>query len=106
MISKKQINDWCDDIVQRFHPDKVVLFGSCAQGNPTEDSDVDLLVVMPFEGRSIEQAVKLRMDTRPTFPVDLIVRTPDMISERLSKGDTFIHEIIETGRVLYEASHA
>jgi len=106
MISKKQINDWCDDIVQRFHPEKVVLFGSYAQGNSTEDSDVDLLVVMPFEGRSIEQAVKLRMDTRPTFPVDLIVRTPDMISERLSKGDTFIHEIIETGRVLYEASHA
>ncbi len=80
MIQRKQINDWCADIVQKFHPEKVVLFGSCANGEGTEDSDVDLLVVMPFEGRSLEQAVQVRMDTRPAFPVDLIVRTPEMIA--------------------------
>ena len=106
MITKKQIDDWCDDIVQRFHPEKVVLFGSCALGKTTDDSDVDLLVVMPFKGRSVEQAVRLRMDTRPAFPVDLIVRTPEMIAERLRLGDTFISDILETGRVLYEVSHA
>ncbi|MDA3926544.1 MAG: nucleotidyltransferase domain-containing protein [Kiritimatiellae bacterium] len=106
MITIKQIDSWCEDIVTRFNPDKVVLFGSCAQGNATEDSDVDLLVVMPFEGRSIEQAVKLRMGTRPSFPVDLIVRTPKMIEERLSMGDSFINDILEKGMVLYEASHA
>ena len=106
MISRKQIDDWCADIVQRFHPEKVVLFGSCAIGNSTEDSDVDLLVVMPFDGRSVEQAVQLRMDTRPQFPVDLIVRTPEMIEERLRLGDSFIREILETGKVLYETSHA
>jgi len=106
MITRKQIDDWCAEIVQRFHPEKVVLFGSCATGTSTEDSDVDLLVVMPFEGRSVEQAVQLRMDTRPMFPVDLIVRTPEMIAERLRMGDTFIREILEIGRVLYETSHA
>jgi len=106
MITRKQIDEWCAEIVQRFHPEKVVLFGSCATGGATEDSDVDLLVVMPFEGRSVEQAVQLRMDTRPTFPIDLIVRTPEMIAERLKLGDSFIREIFETGRVLYEASHA
>lgn len=106
MITRKQIDDLCAEIVQRFHPEKVVLFGSCAKGAVTEDSDVDLLVVMSFEGRSIEQAVQLRMDTRPAFPVDLIVRTPEMIAERLRLGDTFIREILETGRTLYETSHA
>lgn len=106
MITKKQIDNWCEDIVRRFHPERVVLFGSCANGTPTEDSDVDLLVVMPFEGRPAAQAVKLRLDTRPEFPVDLIVRTPEMIKERLRLGDSFIREILETGRVLYEASHA
>jgi predicted nucleotidyltransferase len=106
MITTKQIDSWCEDIVKRFNPEKVVLFGSCAQGDATEDSDVDLLVVMPFEGRSVEQAVKLRMDTKPSFPVDLIVRTPKMIEERLSMGDSFIYDILEQGKVLYEASHA
>ncbi len=106
MITRKQIDDWCTEIVQRFHPEKVVLFGSCATDTATEDSDVDLLVVMPFEGRSVEQAVQLRMDTRPAFPVDLIVRTPEMIAERLRMGDSFIREILETGRILYETSHA
>ena len=106
MIAKKQIDDWCADIVQRFHPEKVVLFGSCAVGEATEDSDVDLLVVMPFKGRSVDQAVRLRMDTRPSFPVDLIVRTPEMITERLRLGDMFICDILETGRVLYETSHS
>ncbi len=106
MIQRKQINDWCADIVQKFHPEKVVLFGSCANGEGTEDSDVDLLVVMPFEGRSLEQAVQVRMDTRPAFPVDLIVRTPEMIAERIRMGDSFIREILEKGSVLYEVSHA
>ena len=106
MITSKQIDDWCEDIVKRFQPEKVVLFGSFARGKSTEDSDVDLLVVMPFEGRSIDQSVKLRMDTRPSFPVDVIVRTPEMIEERLHMGDSFIQEIFERGRVLYETSHS
>jgi len=106
MITRKQIDDWCAEIVRRFHPEKVVLFGSCATGGMTEDSDVDLLVVMSFKGRSVEHAVQLRMDTRPTFPVDLIVRTPEVIAERLKLGDSFIREIFEKGRVLYETSHA
>jgi hypothetical protein len=67
---------------------------------------VDLLVVMPFSGRVVDQAVALRLETRPSFPVDLIVRTPEAVAERLRMGDTFISGILNAGRVLYEASYA
>jgi predicted nucleotidyltransferase len=105
MVTRCQIEEFSRRIVRRFHPEKVVLFGSYAYGQPTEDSDVDLLVVMPFSGRSVDQAVEVRMETQPSFPLDLLVRTPEAVSERLQLGDTFISEILNAGRVLYEAPH-
>jgi predicted nucleotidyltransferase len=106
MVTRRQIDELSNRIAKRFHPEKIVLFGSYASGKPTEDSDVDLLVVMPFSGRSVDQAVEMRMETRPAFPVDLIVRTPEAVSERLRLGDTFMSGILSAGRILYEASHA
>jgi predicted nucleotidyltransferase len=106
MITRRQIEELSNRIAKRFHPEKIVLFGSYASGQPTEDSDVDLLVVMPFSGRSVDQAVQMRMESRPSFPVDFIVRTPETVSERLRLGDTFISGILNAGKVLYEASHA
>ena len=105
MVKRRQIKELSDRIVKRFHPEKIILFGSYASGKPTNDSDVDLLVVMPFTGRNVDQAVEMRMETRPAFPLDLIVRTPEAIAERLKLGDTFISDILNAGRVLYEASH-
>jgi len=64
---------------------------------------VDLLIVLPFEGKSVNQSVRIRMKLRPAFPVDLIVRTPQHVRERLGIGDDFIREILEEGKVLYEA---
>ena len=56
----KQIQSVCDQIVRWFHPERIILFGSYAYGDPSLDSDVDLLVVMQFEGSSREQATKIR----------------------------------------------
>ena len=81
---------------------KVVLFGSHAAGTPTRDSDVDLLVILPFTGEPVDRSVEMRMRLRPPFPLDLLVRTPEMIARRLAMGDTFMREIIDRGRVMYE----
>jgi len=64
---------------------------------------VDVLVILSFEGRSVDQSVAIRMKLRPPFPVDLIVRTPEKIVERLEMGDNFVRDILEQGKVLYEA---
>ena len=46
MVSRQEIQATCNDIVREFAPLQVILFGSYGYGTPTEDSDVDLLVVM------------------------------------------------------------
>ena len=66
---------------------------------------MDLLIVMPFEGRPVEQSVQMRLKLRPPFPVDLIVRTPETVRQRLEMGDTFMRDILRDGKVLYEACH-
>jgi len=90
-------------IAQALRPDKIILFGSYANGRPTPDSDVDLLVVMNTTASSKERswAVSKLLIPRP-FPVDILVRTPKEIKLALGKGDFFIEEIVTQGKVLYE----
>ena len=106
MIGIDRIQDFCDRVAREFHPERIVLFGSYARGDADEDSDVDLLVVMPFEGKGARKATEIRMRARPGFPVDLIVRTPETVRERLKLGDFFLREAVEEGRILYDAAHA
>jgi predicted nucleotidyltransferase len=88
-------------IGERFRPDKVILFGSYAYGTPNEDSDVDLLVIMPTRNKH-GQRVKIRMAFTAPFPMDLLVRTPEEMKWRLGEGDLFHTEIVSKGKVLYE----
>ena len=103
MIDISQIYEFGRRIGREFHAIKVVLFGSYAQGRPNRDSDVDILVILPFEGKSVYQSVRMRLQRRPPFPVDLIVWTPKQVRDRLKMGDSFIREVLEEGKVLYEA---
>jgi uncharacterized protein len=88
-------------IAERFQPDKIILFGSYAYGAPTRDSDVDLLVIMPTRNQ-IAQAARIDGAIEPSFFLDLIVRTPRVLEQRLRWGDWFLREIAERGKVLYE----
>lgn len=92
-------------IAAQFQPERIILFGSYAYGTPHADSDVDLLVVMPFEGDSAGKAAEIRRNIRAGFPVDLLVRTPAQVEQRLSWNDWFMREIVENGTVVYAAAH-
>jgi uncharacterized protein len=89
-------------VVEVAAPEKVVLFGSRAQGRPRKDSDVDLLVVAETGGDSKRAAVRIRSALSWTSGLDLIVRSPHQLAERLRIGDPFFAEIMRTGRVMYE----
>lgn len=107
MISPREIQATCDDIVREFAPLQVILFGSYAYGTPTKESDVDLLVVMAIlnsETRRRELEIKSRIPAR--FRLDLHVRSPEEIAYRVSHNDWFFHEILEKGDVLYEVQGA
>ena len=103
IATRREITDVVAQIVERFHPQQVLLF-VYAYGTPTPDSDVDLLVVMETPLRNVEQAVEIRQAVNFPFPVDLLVRTPQHIAERIAMGDVFLREILSKGVVLYAAN--
>lgn len=103
---KKYIQDLCEQIVNVAHPQKIILFGSYAYGKPNEDSDIDLLIMKPFEGHPAYQAAEIRMKLQTPMALDLLVRTPEFIAERLALGDFFMQEVTSQGKLLYEADYA
>jgi predicted nucleotidyltransferase len=105
MISIDQIQAFSQQIAENFQPERIILFGSYASGKPTEDSDVDLLIILPFEELPVQKAIAIRQQIKAPFPLDLMARTPQQIQQRLEMGDFFIQDIMKNGRVLYEANH-
>ncbi len=105
MISISEIQAFSQRIAEKFQPERIILFGSYASGKPTEDSDVDLLVILPFEELPVEKAIAIRQQIKAPFPLDLMARTPQQVQQRLEMGDFFIQDIMKNGRVLYEANH-
>lgn len=90
-------------IVDELNPEKIILFGSYAYGNPNAHSDVDLLVIMKTRASLKDRswAVSRLLLPRP-FPVDILVKTPKEVREDLKSGDCFIKEILTRGKALYE----
>lgn len=98
----RQINRMVRRIVQRFHPERIILFGSHARGGAGSNSDVDLLVVMPGNGSKREQQLALRLalhDIR--VPKDVIVATPEEIARFGDLVGTILRPALREGRVLY-----
>ncbi|MGA7564236.1 MAG: nucleotidyltransferase domain-containing protein [Desulfobaccales bacterium] len=101
MVDGQSIRNLCDLIVQEFHPERIILFGSYAYGNPTPDSDVDLLEVLPFEGKNLRKSLEILNRTNPRFPIDLLARRPDDTERRYREGDPLIREPLDHGKILY-----
>lgn len=90
-------------IVEAFNPYQIILFGSQVYGRPDPDSDVDLLIVMESDERPAQRAARVSKLLQPRpFPLDILVRTPEEIEQRLKIGDYFIQEVMERGKILYE----
>jgi predicted nucleotidyltransferase len=104
-IPMRLIRRYARAIADEFHPDKIILFGSYAYGTPNEDSDVDLLVVMPCADQHA-QAVRILYRLSAPFPLDLIVRTPYQMKWRLEEGESFTTTIVTQGKILYEKKRA
>ncbi|MBI4487559.1 MAG: nucleotidyltransferase domain-containing protein [Deltaproteobacteria bacterium] len=93
-------------LVARYAPEKIVLFGSYAYGQPDADSDIDLLIIKATKERFFKRLDRVRRvatGTHPHIPFEPIVLTPVEIQERLKAGDQFLSEILQKGEVLYAA---
>lgn len=105
---KKEIQKIADQIVKNYHPEKIILFGSYAWGKPTKSSDVDFFVVKNsykekrFRTTEVDRIINSTIDIEERMPVDVIVYTPEELSQRLRLGDFFINRIVKEGKNLYE----
>src|SRR2546425_4300222 len=93
-------------IVQQFHPQKVILFGSYAYGQPTEDSDVDLLVVMDTDEPPLHVAAHIAATIEHPLPLDIVVHTPAEFAAAVQRKGVFATEVATKGVTLYEAGDA
>ena len=105
LIPFERIQAYCERVGREFRADKIILFGSYAYGRPTPDSDVDLLVILPFRGNDVTKAIQIRSRFETPFPLDLLVRKPESIAARLRERDMFIELIMTQGVVTYENQH-
>lgn len=102
MVKRSEIRRYAREVNKKFSPERIILFGSYANGQPDVDSDVDLLVVMDHPGRNVDQAFAIRKAIRRDFPLDLVVRTPAEVRRRLRQKDTFLTAVCTTGKTLHD----
>ena len=92
-----------DVIVRQFQPARIFLFGSCASGSDTVNSDVDLLVVMTAPNSKRQQAFEIRKALRGIrVPKDIVVTTPEEFAWRKDVPGTIEYPAVHEGDVLYE----
>jgi predicted nucleotidyltransferase len=100
---KKEIKHIVRQVIEKYKPIKVILFGSISKGEFNNDSDVDLLIIKektPYLGR--ERAREIRRLIKKNLPVDFFVYSPEEFNERVRMGDPFIRAILREGEVLYD----
>jgi uncharacterized protein len=103
-VPREAIDQVVRQIVERFDPHRIILFGSYAGGQPHDGSDVDLLVEMETPLREADQAVQSCQQIEYHFGIDLLVRTPATIQRRLAQGDGFLADVFSRGLVLYDSA--
>jgi predicted nucleotidyltransferase len=104
VVDPVAIQAFATRIVDSFRPERIVLFGSHARGDATAASDVDLLVILPFEGPPARKTLEILERTNPTFAVDVVARTPEHVRSRLAANDPFLREVLEQGLTLHESA--
>jgi len=81
---KDEVESITAQIIKKYGPEKIILFGSAAKGELYPESDADFLII------------------KRNIPVDFLIYRPDEFNKRLSMGDPFLKSIIKEGKVLYE----
>ena len=105
MISEEQIQEIVQKIVEGYQPEKIILFGSYANGTPTEDSDLDLLIVKEVKEHKLERGRVVRKLLRGSLvPIDILVYTPSELNKWKDLPVAFEQEVLRTGKLVYEAA--
>ena len=102
MEIEKQVEDIKKQIIERYKPEKIIIFGSYARGNFDKDSNVDFLIIKKdTPERGIDRIREVSKLIKRNIAVDFLVYSPYEIEERIKLGDPFIKGILKEGKVIY-----
>ena len=103
MIDSHKIDEVINRIATRFNPDKIILFGSYANGTQNENSDLDLLIVQDSDLPMQKRGFDIRMSLLGTMiPMDILFYTKSEFEEEKSKNSSFLYSAIKNSRIMYE----
>jgi predicted nucleotidyltransferase len=100
-IFSKEVNSLVSQLKSKYHPQKIILFGSVAQGKAGRNSDIDMLIIKNTQRRFLDRISDVLVCCDYKLPFEPLVYTPREIRERLRLGDFFIRDILKKGKVLY-----
>lgn len=96
-----KINSIKKQLIKKYKPQKIFLFGSAVSGKMTEDSDLDFLIIKDDKKDPYHRIVEVYGLVKKNIAADFIVYTPEEFAERLRLGDPFITSILSEGRLLH-----
>lgn len=92
-------------ISSQYKPSKVILFGSLAYNNISATSDIDLLIIKDTSKRYWERIDEVLHLVHPREPIDIFVVTPEEVEDNVKKGNPYLIDILECGKVVYERAN-
>lgn len=98
---EKEVNNIANQIKEKYKPDKIILFGSSAKGNVTENSDIDMLIIKDTNKRRVERIREVLSIVDYDIPFEPVVFTNEELQKRLALNDFFIKNILKEGKILY-----
>ncbi|MFH1160758.1 MAG: nucleotidyltransferase domain-containing protein [bacterium] len=102
MVTKQQLDRIVLRIIHLYQPEKIILFGSYANGTAKDNSDLDLLLVKDTNEAPVDRAALIRKSLRDfLLPMDILVYTPDEVEKDKNRKFTFVYQVLKSGKVLY-----
>ncbi len=103
MIDSLKINEIINRIVESYNPDKIILFGSYASGNPNEDSDLDLLVIKETDMPRFQREFEIYKSLIGSMvPVDILAYTGKELEQEKADKYSFLNSAVKSSKILYE----
>lgn len=100
---EQRIQSLVNKIASQFNPEKIILFGSHAWGDPSPTSDVDLFIIKDTTQHRLERGREVeRIIMGSGLPVDALVYTPSEIDNRLALADRFVQKVLTSGKIIYD----
>lgn len=90
-----------EELILKYHPLKIILFGSLSRGRVEKNSDIDLVVVKETKKSFIDRTIEAALLTRPNLAVDFLVYTPEEF-DLMGRENNYFFDEINKGRVIYE----